>query len=214
MLNEKVSTMTMIISDIQKYLKGAMVIFVDDHSTDKETLDGFSLLTTGEHVCVIQNEGHGQEGALYTGIQHATTQYIACVDCDGQDPIQVLENMYRTILKKHVYAVAGIRITRDDPTFRIMGAKLYHILFQRLLGRKVPAISNFFIVHESVKKSIDPDFVRGAVYRVLTAIYIPYKRRARPNGKSRFTFWKLWKVAKAGLRFAKTGDRYVYEEVS
>ena len=183
-LNEKVSTMTMIISDIQKYLKDAMVIFVDDHSTDKETLDGFSLLAA------------------------------ACVDCDGQDPIQALENMYRVLLKKHVYAVAGIRITRDDPTFRIMGAKLYHILFQKLLGRKVPAISNFFIVHESVKKSIDPDFVRGAVYRVLTAIYIPYKRRARPDGKSRFTFWKLWKVAKAGLRFAKTGDRYVCEKVS
>lgn len=206
-LNENISTMLNLLHDIQIYLPDSKVVVVDDHSNDVNTIKGFNILKTKYNVTIIKNNGQGQEMALYTGIHYTNTKYIACLDCDGQDPVSTLRKMFELMKEKDSFAIAGIRKERKDSIFRIISANIYHTLFQLKLRRRVPAISNYFIIHKNMKNKVDPQYVRGVIYNAPNAIFVPYRRRIRNSGKSRFTILKLWKVARAGLQFAKAGGR-------
>lgn len=207
--NESKLSIFTTLENIRTYLHDCKVIFVNDHSSYYNTLDTFNLLESAINVSVIDNDDYGQESALYTGIRAADTTYIACMDCDGQDPVETLAQMYRIIKSTDVRAVAGVRRSRDDSRFRVICASIYHSLFQKTLGRHVPAVSNFFIIHKDIKNKIDPGYVRGIIYLLRDVKYVAYKREKRQVGKSKFTLLKLLKVAAAGLRFARIGERWI-----
>ena len=208
-LNERAFTMIDMLHSVNTWFDNPNIIFVDDHSDNRYTLYGFDVLKNVPNVSVIKNKGCGQEMALYTGITNSNTPYIACIDCDGQDPVSALRTMYNTIKQTDSLAVAGIRETRGDSILRIVCANIYHFLFQKKLGRKVPAISNFFIIHKDLKEKINPQYVRGVIYLTSRVHYVPYERLTRRSGKSKFTLVKLCKVAKAGFQFAKAGEKTI-----
>lgn len=206
-LNERAFTMIDMMFSINNWFDKPNIIFVDDHSDNLYTFYGYDILRSMPNVSVIKNKGYGQEMALYTGITNADTPYIACIDCDGQDPVSALKIMYDVIKQTDGLAAAGVRETRGDSIFRIISANIYHLLFQKKLGKKVPAISNFFIIHKDLKEKIEPKYVRGVIYLTPHVYYVPYERKTRMSGKSRFTISKLCEVASAGFQFAKAGGK-------
>ena len=88
-------------------------LFVDDGSKDK-TLDILREFSQNdERVKYISfSRNFGKEAAMYAGLKESTGDFVAIMDADLQDPPELLNEMYETLLTKEYDCVATKRKTR------------------------------------------------------------------------------------------------------
>lgn len=81
------------------------IIIVNDHSTDNTIVE---LKSFGSKIKVLHLEGdnQGKQAALSLGIQHSSTNWLACIDAD----VEVSEKWLQTLQKysgNNIVAIAG-----------------------------------------------------------------------------------------------------------
>jgi len=109
------------------------VLIVDDGSHDRTPEIADALAAENPHVQALhhpKNRGYG--GALTTGFNHATGDYLMFMDSDRQFDIHDLEKLVPYIGQYDI--VAGYRIKRNDPYYRyLIGSsfnQMVKLLFQ------------------------------------------------------------------------------------
>lgn len=119
------------------------VIVVDDGSTD-ETPEIVAVLGQSDpRVRLVRHEvNRGYGGALKSGLAAATGDYIFYTDGDGQFDIH--EIVALVPLLKQADLIAGYRIHRSDPWYRLVNARLYHWLIHALFGLKMKDVDCAF----------------------------------------------------------------------
>ena len=113
------------------------IIIIDDGSSDytPQILD--RLAADYEHVRVIhheQNRGYG--GALRTGFENATKDWIFYTDGDAQYDVRDLHKLY-PLLTEGVDMAQGYKISRNDPWYRKIIGRLYHHAVKVAFGLKL-----------------------------------------------------------------------------
>ena len=96
------------------------LIFVDDGSSDG-TLTAVRELAKQDHRCsyLSFSRNFGKEAALYAGLSNATGDYVAVMDVDLQDPVELLPKMYQMIQDEDCDCVATRRSDREgEPKIR------------------------------------------------------------------------------------------------
>jgi glycosyltransferase involved in cell wall biosynthesis len=132
------------------------VIVVNDGSRDQTPAILDELARTFPEVRVIhhrQNRGYG--GALRSGFEHATKDYVFYTDGDAQyDPAELALLWDR--LDDSVDLVNGYKISRSDPLHRIVIGRVYHHVVRLLFGLTV--------------RDVDCDFrlMRRAIFDTVT----------------------------------------------
>lgn len=193
------------------------LVIVNDGSRDRtpELLD--EMAANDRHVRAVHlTRNFGHQAAITAGLTVARGDVVAIMDCDLQDPPEVLPTFIAKWREGYQVAYA-IRKNRKE----WLGLRLAYWAFYRLLRMlsdlRIPLDSGDFCLMD--RSAVDllnglPErsrFVRGLRTWVgLKQVGVAYERDARAAGVPQYTFRRLLKLAMDGLvSFSDTPLRFV-----
>jgi polyisoprenyl-phosphate glycosyltransferase len=182
------------------------LIFVNDGSRDATPMMLDKMAGSDEHVRAVHlTRNFGHQAAVTAGLAVARGDVIAVMDCDLQDPPEILPQ-FLAKWSEGFQVVFAVRRKRKE----WFGKRLAYWSFYRLMGAiaelDIPLDSGDFCVMD--RSAVDllnslPEkqrFVRGLRTWVgLKQVGVEYERDARAAGVPQYTFRKLLKLAADGL---------------
>ncbi len=172
------------------------VTLVDDGS-DGHTLELLEEIETQyEQVHVLrheQNKGYG--GALRSGFQAATKEWIFYTDGDAQYDVREMARLIEHA-GPEVDVVQGYKIDRHDPLHRIIIGRMYHWLVKTAFGLKLRDVDcDFRLIRRTVFDKVVLRHDSGVICaEMMTKIQragfrvveVPVHHYQRAHGKSQF----------------------------
>ena len=182
------------------------LVFVNDGSRDNTPDMLNALAARDQHVRAVHlTRNFGHQAAVTAGLKVARGDVVAIMDCDLQDPPEVLP-AFLAKWREGYQVVYAVREKRKE----WFGKRLAYWGFYRLLAAiselKIPLDSGDFCLMD--RRAVDllnslPErqrFVRGLrTWIGLRQAGIAYERAARAAGVPQYTFSKLVKLAMDGL---------------
>jgi glycosyltransferase involved in cell wall biosynthesis len=179
------------------------VIFVDDGSKDKTYQTLLELKTRfPQHIKIIKLvKNVGAYTAIMAGIKHASAaDCLTIIAADLQDPPELIKSMYEE-WKKGTKLVLGQRVKRDDGFVNDLFSKIFYFFLLKFVHDYVPKGGFDFVFFDAElrkhlieinEKNTNPLYLLTWMGYQYTCI--PYERRKREIGKSRWTFQKKVKL--------------------
>jgi dolichol-phosphate mannosyltransferase len=182
------------------------LIFVNDGSKDRtpSMLDEFTIIN--DHVRAVhlaRNFGH--QAAITAGMNVARGDLIAIMDCDLQDPPEVLPRFLEK-WREGYQVIFAVRRKRKEWFGKRFAYWSFYRLMRAISELDIPLDSgDFCLMDRSALTLLNslPErqrFVRGLRTWVgLKQVGVEYERDARAAGVPQYTFRKLLKLAADGL---------------
>jgi len=155
-------------------------------------------------VRLSRNFGH--QAALSVGLAYARGEYIGIMDCDLQDPPEVLADLYRACLRDELDVCYGVRGRRDAPWFLRAGYSAFYRLVQRAADHDWPRdAGDFCVLSARCQQALLALPEQSRMLRGLRSWVgfrqagIAYDRPARLRGDSKYNLTKLTALALQGL---------------
>lgn len=177
-------------------------VLVDDGSKDKtfEELLKFKNKYP-DRVKIVKLSGNfGSYNAILAGMKYATGDANVIVSADLQDPIELMPKFF-DYWNKGVKLVLGNRQDRDDPFFSKMFATAFQSLIRKYALKNLPKGGFDYVLFDKQLKDqvLAMDEPNSNSLYLLTwlkydYINIPYSRKKRQAGKSRWTMSKKIKL--------------------
>jgi dolichol-phosphate mannosyltransferase len=178
------------------------LVFVDDGSGDRslEILLDFQSKYPGTIKVVKLTRNFGSMSAIQAGFSVATGDCVGMISADLQDPPELFLEMIGH-WEKGTKAVFAIRQDREEPFLQKLFSNTYYSLVRNYAVPGYPDGGfDFFLVDRQIVAEINR--IREKNTNLMTLIYwlgfkpimIPYVRRARKKGKSRWTLRKKMKL--------------------
>lgn len=182
------------------------LVFVNDGSVDRtsEMLERFAQTEPGVRaVNLTRNFGH--QAAVTAGLSLARGDAVVVMDCDLQDPPELLPTLVER-WREGFHVVYGVRRKRKEWFGKRAAYWLFYRLFARISDLDIPLDSgDFCLMDRSVIELLEqlPErqrFVRGLRTWVgLRQTGVEYERPARAAGVPAYTLRGLIKLAIDGL---------------
>jgi dolichol-phosphate mannosyltransferase len=143
---------------------------------------------------------------MMAGYMQSTGDCIINISADMQDPPELMNEMIAGFFNEGIQIVVCTRQDREDNLFRKVTSQLFYRLIRKLSFRNMPLggfdyalISRY--VRDIIMKEYDANpFWQGQLlWAGFTVKFIPYIRREREIGKSRWTFRKRMKYLIDGV---------------
>ena len=187
-------------SDLPDY--NLELIFVDDGSQDRSLailLDA-QKQSPNQIKVVKLTRNFGTMPALQAGLTVATGNCIGVIAADLQDPPELFLEMVRH-WEQGVKAVFAVRSDREESFVQKNFSNLYYALINRFaVPGYPPGGFDFFLVDRQVIDEVNKIEEKNTNLMTLIfwlgyqAVFIPYVRRKRVKGKSRWTLGKKVKL--------------------
>lgn len=140
------------------------VIVIDDGSTDNSRNILKNLLKEHRQLKVIyhrKNKGYG--GALQTGFRTAKYEWIFYTDGDGQYDAKKLPLLVH-LASDNVDFVNGIKISRKDPTYRVIAGNLYSFFIRWFFWTPIYDIDcDFRLIRKEILKKLTLKSTSGSI---------------------------------------------------
>ncbi|MCF6366608.1 MAG: glycosyltransferase family 2 protein [Bacteroidales bacterium] len=183
------------------------LIFVNDGSIDK-TLSILKELTykdsSVKYLDLSRNFGH--QAALSAGLKFATGEAVISMDCDLQDPPEVIQQMIEKWKEGNHIVYARRKNFRKDNFLKKLGSKIYYRLMGNFTRIDIPKnVGDFRLVDKKVLAEINqmPEhsrYLRGMVaWTGFKHAFVDYHRPDRQKGESNYTLGKLAKLGMDGV---------------
>ncbi len=182
------------------------LIFVNDGSKDATPEMLNTLAATDRHVRIVhlaRNFGH--QAAVTAGLTVARGDVVAVMDCDLQDPPEILPQ-FLAKWREGFQVVYAIRKKRKEWFGSCFAYWTFYRLMSAISDIAIPLDSgDFCLMDRSAVNLLNslPErqrFVRGLrTWIGLRQIGVEYERDARAAGTPQYTFAKLMKLALDGL---------------
>src|SRR3954469_20012967 len=182
------------------------LIFVNDGSHDNTPEMLNELANKDRHVRAVhlaRNFGH--QAAVTAGLSVARGHVIAVMDCDLQDPPEILPQ-FLAKWREGFQVVYAVRKKRKEWFGKRFAYWAFYRLMRAISELDIPLDSgDFCVMDRSAVTLINslPErqrFVRGLrTWIGLRQVGIEYERNARAAGEPQYTFRKLMKLAMDGL---------------
>jgi len=179
------------------------LVFVDDGSKDRslEILLKYQEMHPKNILVVKLTRNFGSFAAVQAGLLKTTGDCIGVISADLQDPPELLIEMVKN-WEKGSKAVFAVRFERDDPKLSKLFSNVYYSIFRRFAIAGYPKGGfDFVLVDRQIVNDINSIYEKNT--NIMTLVYwlgysyvtIPYKRKKREKGKSRWTIGKRIKLA-------------------
>ena len=139
---------------------------------------------------------------MSAGLAHSHGDAVVIIDADLQDPPEVIEEMVR-LWRSGIDVAYGRRRSRDGETrFKLITASLFHRLFARLVPHPIPIdTGDFKLIDRAVVDAVCALPEKRRYLRSLVSWTgfrhepVWYDRNARMAGATKYSPWKLLKLA-------------------
>ncbi len=197
------------------------VIGVDDGSTDGTLARLCALHLANRRIKVVAlSRNFGKEAALSAGLDFARGAAVIPIDADLQDPPELIAELVAA-WRQGYHVVLARRIERDGNSLaKRLTARLFYRLINRLSEVPIPAdVGDFRLLDRRVVEALRqmPErmrFMKGlfawAGFRQTT---IEYRRPERVAGRTKLGYWRLWKLALAGVTSFSTAPLRIWTYV-
>ena len=179
------------------------LLLVDDGSTDG-TRDLILTLAEEEEriIPLIFTRNFGHQIAVTAGMDHARGDAIIIIDADLQDPPQVIPELIEK-WKEGNEVVYAVRREREGETwFKRASASAFYRLINRITDINIPLdTGDFRLLDREVLQVLNgmrerERFLRGmSTWVGFNQIGVPYDRKSRFAGKSKYPIKKMLKLA-------------------
>lgn len=183
------------------------LIFVNDGSKDATGHILDDLQGRDPQVKVLHlSRNFGHQAAVTAGILHATGDAVVLIDCDLQDPPELIPEMVKR-WQAGDQVVYGQRASRKgESKFKLLTANLYYQFLDKLSDTKIPRNTGDFrlmdrAVVEAFREMPEKNkFIRGMVSWVgYQQSALTYERQERFAGVTHYPLKKMIKLAKDGI---------------
>ena len=178
------------------------LLFVDDGSKDK-TWEQIEL-TYKENSRVVGvhfSRNFGKEAAMFAGLEQASGDCVAVIDCDLQHPPEKLVEMYR-LWEQGYEVVEGIKEDRGEESgLHRFAANTFYSLISKDTGMDMGSSSDFKLLDRKVVDTLNQMPERNVFFRALS-FWVGFKKTSvsycvqdRTEGESKWSTKSLIKYA-------------------
>jgi glycosyltransferase involved in cell wall biosynthesis len=197
------------VSGVMDHLAGSFrfeFVFTDNHSSDR-TFELLNQLAGKDHRIRAYrfSKNFGFQRSIMTGYSAARGDAAIQLDCDLQDPPQLIETFLRE-WQKGADVVYGIRVKRKEGWSITTARSLFYRLIDKLSEDRIPVdAGDFRLVSRriiEILRGMDDaqPYLRGSIASLgFHQVGIPYERNARERGESKFPISKLVSLAIDGI---------------
>jgi dolichol-phosphate mannosyltransferase len=188
------------------------ILLIDDRSPDASWIIASNLAKKDPRIKAIRlSRNFGQHTALSAGIHLAQGNFIALMDCDGQDDPAHLPEMFATLVQKQVQIVYAIRKERKDSSLKKLKSKFIYQLISTLSGsHQDHRIGTYRMFSRLVGQAFVslPErrrFVGGMFnWMGFSAETLEFEHKARYAGGSSYSLNKQLRLARLGILGSST----------
>lgn len=185
----------------------AEVIFVDDGSTDETLAQLVSLRHADPRVRIVSlSRNFGKEIALTCGLDHARGDAAVPIDADLQHPPELIAELVREWRAGNDIVIALRRDRGTDSVGRRLASWLFHRVFTGIASVPVTRdAGDFRLLSRPVVDAIRSLPERTRYMKGLYAwvgfrqAVVSYDVEPRAAGRSKWSLWRLWKLAVDGI---------------
>lgn len=185
------------------------ILFINDGSKD-ETLKNLKQIANNatDDVKVINfSRNFGKEAAMYAGLKESDGDYVAIIDADmQQNPILLIKMMNILEQDEDIDCVAAYQEERKEgKILRFFKKRFYKLINKMTEVEFKDGASDFRLFRRNM---VDAILSMTEYYRFSKGIfsfvgfntyYMPYQVEKRLNGKTKWSFKKLFKYAIDGI---------------
>ena len=184
------------------------LIFVNDGSKDKTMPILRELAKADSRVKYISfSRNFGKEAAMYAGLQRSKGDYVCVMDCDLQDPPELIGQMLARLFDEDCDCVATRRVTRKgEPKIRSAFARAFYRIINRISDTEfVDGARDFRMMRRCVVNAVLSlgeyhRFSKGIFMWVgFNTVWLEYENIERVAGETKWSFWKLTRYAIEGI---------------
>ena len=178
------------------------LVCVDDGSRDEslEILKRHQAEGPGRMTIVKLSRNFGSMAALQAGLAHAAGDCVGMISADLQDPPELFVEMVRR-WEQGNKVILAVRADRDEPWSQKLFAHLYYGMVRRFALPGYPEGGfDFFLIDRQVVNDLNRIYEKNTNLMSLIfwlgfePVMLPYVRRRRTKGKSRWTLAKKVKL--------------------
>ncbi len=192
------------------------IVLVDDRAPDNAWAEITRLRATFPTILGLKlSRNFGQQIAISAGLAAARGRFVVVMDCDLQDPPELIPELYAKLVEGHDLVMAR-RAERTHSRDRLMAAKAYFWLLSRLTGRTVDgSYGSFSILTRPVVDAYLRFSERDRHYLFIlrwlgySAGVIEYAHAERAFGKSSYSLSRLLQHAFSGFLFETVLLRWI-----
>ncbi len=185
------------------------ILFVNDGSKDS-TWDIIKALSRQDShfIGISQSRNRGHQSTLLSGLMEAKDKcdITISIDCDGQDDINVMDEMVRKYREEDCQIVWGVRSSRKkDSFFKRFTAESFYKLLNNMGAEVVFNHADYRLVSRDVLEAFSGFkevnlFLRGLFPLVgYKSGTVYYERSERLAGESHYPFTKMLSLALDGI---------------
>jgi glycosyltransferase involved in cell wall biosynthesis len=184
------------------------LILINDGSRDKTLPILRDLAKKDARVKYISfSRNFGKEAAMYAGLKNAKGDFVCVMDCDLQDPPEMIGRMLERLADEACDCVATRRVTRKgEPKIRSAFARAFYRLINRISDTEfVDGARDFRMMRRCVADAVLElgeyhRFSKGIFMWVgFDTVWLEYENVERAAGETKWSFWKLTRYAVEGI---------------
>lgn len=187
------------------------IILVDDRSPDHPWPLILRIQRDHAEVKAIRlSRNFGQHIAISAGLAAARGDHAVVMDCDLQDPPELIPTMFAKVNEGNDLVIAR-RVTRSHSWFRRTAAKIYFRLLSRLSGNRIDgSYGAFSMLSRKVIDAFLKFNERERHYLFIlrwlgfAAGSVEYEHNERTIGRSSYSLARLVRLAIDGILFQAT----------
>ena len=183
------------------------ILFVNDGSSDNTLEKLKSLAINDQRIKIITlSRNFGKEAALTAGLDFASGNTCVPIDCDLQDPPELILEMYKQWQAGFEVVLARRKERSSDTFIKRISSSIFYKIIDKLSGTHIPDnVGDFRLMDKKVIEAIRqyPErsrFMKGLFASVgFKQITIEYTRPERSAGMTKWNYLNLYKLAIEGI---------------
>ena len=183
------------------------VVCIDDGSTDATLARLLERRAQDPRVKILSfSRNFGKEVALSAGIEHSCGAAVVPIDCDLQDPPELIEEMVAQWRLGYDVVYATRHARPGDGLAKRVTASMFYRLFDAVSEVPIPRDAGDFrlldrrVVDALLQLPERSRFMKGLFAWVgFKQTELSFERPGRSAGTSAWTYWRLWNFALDGV---------------
>ena len=194
------------------------IIMVDNCSTDNTLSMMKDLKASDNRFHYISfSKNFGKDSSMYAGLKASTGDYVVIMDADGQDPPELISDMYKILKNEDFDIVAAYRENRKgEPFLRSVFAKWFYNLMNKISdSNMVNGARDFRLMKRKVVDAVisleeSQRFTKGIFSWVgFKTKWISFKNKERVAGKTKLPMSSAFAYAIRGIVSFSTAPLFI-----